>query len=79
MLYNVFRAYQGRGGEVIMGNGGSYFYANSLANESVPVQVQLRKERAFRLDPADVERRIGPETKILAITNPEAIRAGVRA
>lgn len=78
-LFDVFRAWVGTGDEVVMGDPGSYYYANTVANGGLPVRVPLRPERGFRLDPDEVEAAVTPRTKILAITNPEAPAASVHA
>ena len=76
-LFEVFRAWIEPGDEVLVGDPGSYYDANVRANGGVPVAVPLRPERGFKLDPADVEARLTPRTKMLAITNPEAPAASV--
>jgi aspartate/methionine/tyrosine aminotransferase len=76
-LYEIFRAWIEPGDEVLIGDPGSYYDANVRANGGVPVPVPLRPERGFKMDPADVEARITPRTKMLAITNPEAPAASV--
>lgn len=76
-LYDVFRAWIGPGDEVLLGDPGSYYDPNVRANGGVPVPVPLRSGRGFRMDPDDVEARITPRTKMLAITNPEAPAASV--
>lgn len=76
-LFELFRAWIEPGDEVLMGDPGSYYDANVRANGGVPVPVPLRPERGFKLDPADVEARLTPRTKVLAITNPEAPAASV--
>jgi aspartate/methionine/tyrosine aminotransferase len=76
-LFDIFRAWIDRGDEVIMGDPGSYFDANTRANGGVSVPVPLRPERGFRLDPDDVAAAITPRTKVLALTNPEAPAASV--
>lgn len=76
-LFELFRAWIEPGDEVLMGDPGSYYEANVRANGGVPVPVPLRPERGFKLDPADVEARLTPRTKVLAITNPEAPAASV--
>jgi aspartate/methionine/tyrosine aminotransferase len=76
-IYDVFRAWVGAGDEVLMGDPGSYYDANTRANGGVPVHVPLRPERGFKLDPDGVEARITPRTKVLALTNPEAPCASV--
>jgi aspartate/methionine/tyrosine aminotransferase len=76
-LFELFRAWIEPGDEVLLGDPGSYYDANVRANGGVPVPVPLRPERGFKMDPADVEARITPRTKMLAITNPEAPAASV--
>jgi aspartate/methionine/tyrosine aminotransferase len=71
-LFLTVRAYVGAGDEVIIATPGSYYEANILAAGGVPVQVPLRKERGFHLDPADVAARITPRTTMICITTPEA-------
>ncbi|MEX2356139.1 MAG: aminotransferase class I/II-fold pyridoxal phosphate-dependent enzyme [Thermaerobacterales bacterium] len=77
-LDTVFRAYVGPGDEVLMGNPGSYYYKNTIANGGVAVEIPLRKERGFRLDPAEVAARITDRTRIIALTTPEAPAAAVQ-
>lgn len=76
-LYDIFRAWVGPGDEVVMADPGSYYYANTVANGGIAVRVPLRKQRAFKLDPDEVEAHVGPHTKMLALTNPEAPTASV--
>ncbi len=71
-LYQVMRAYLCPGDEVLMGDPGSYYFANTVVNGGHPVPIPLRPERGFRLDPDEVAARITPKTKILALTNPDA-------
>lgn len=71
-LYLLFRAYIAPGDEVIMADPGSYFHPNTVANGGVPVTIPLRRERGYRLDPAEVAARITPRTKLICICSPEA-------
>jgi aspartate/methionine/tyrosine aminotransferase len=71
-LFLTMRAYVGPGDEVIMATPGSYYEANVLAAGGAPVLVPLRRERGFRLDPAEVAARITARTTMICITNPEA-------
>jgi aspartate/methionine/tyrosine aminotransferase len=76
-LYDIFRAWIEPGDEVIHGDPGSYYDANTRANGGVSVTVPLRPERGFTIDPDDVAAAITPRTKVLALTNPEAPAASV--
>lgn len=76
-LYLLFRAFVSPGDEVIMADPGSYYFANTVANGGIPVTLPLRPERGFQIDPAEIEARITPRTKLICLTNPEAPAASV--
>ena len=46
-----------------------YYYCIRLAG-GIPVNVPLRQENGFQLDPDDVKQRITPRTKMLAVNTP---------
>jgi aspartate/methionine/tyrosine aminotransferase len=72
VLFQIFAAFVEPGDEVICGTPGSYYYGNTTFQGGTPVEVPLRAERAFRLDPDEVAAAITPRTKIIALTTPEA-------
>ncbi len=66
------------GEEVIYPNPGFPIY-ESMINfvGAVPVPIQLKEEREFRLDVADLERLLTPKTKMLIINSPQNPTGGM--
>jgi aspartate aminotransferase len=61
----------GAGDEVIYPNPGFPIYESQiLANGAKPVPIQLREGRNFSFDPRELERLIGPRTKLLILNYP---------
>ena len=61
----------GAGDEVIYPVPGFPIYESQiLANGAVPVPIYLREAREFAFDPADLEAKITPQTKLLILNTP---------
>jgi aspartate/methionine/tyrosine aminotransferase len=61
----------GTGDEVIYPNPGFPIYESQiLANGAVPVPLYLREARDFAFDPAELEAKITPKTKLLILNSP---------
>ena len=61
----------GTGDEVIYPNPGFPIYESQiLANGAVPVPLYLREARDFAFDPAELEAKITPRTKLLILNSP---------
>ncbi len=71
ILFQLFSAFVGPGDEVILGTPGSYYYGNTMFQGGTPVQVPLREDRDFRMDPAEIEAAVGDRTKFIALTTPD--------
>ncbi len=80
VLFDIMQTFVDPGDEVISSRPGSptYFYYNTVLNGGVPVFIPLQPERRFKLDPRDVAARIGPRTKILALTTPDTPAGSVQ-
>ena len=71
ILFQLFATFVGPGDEVIMGTPGSYYLGNTLFQGGTPIEIPLREERAFRLDPDEIAAAITPRTKFIALTTPD--------
>jgi aspartate aminotransferase len=61
----------GKGDEVIYPNPGFPIYESQIvANGAVPVPLGLKEARDFAFDPAELEARITPKTKLLILNTP---------
>ena len=68
----------GVGDEVIYPNPGFPIYESQiLACGAVPVPLALRESRNFAFDPADLEARITPKTKLLILNSPHNPTGGI--
>ncbi len=68
----------GKGDEVINPNPGFPIYESQiLACGAVPVPLALRESRNFAFDPADLEARITPKTKLLILNSPHNPTGGI--
>ena len=68
----------GAGDEVIYPVPGFPIYESQiLANGAVPVPIYLREAREFAFDPADLEAKITPQTKLLILNTPHNPTGGV--
>lgn len=68
----------GAGDEVIYPNPGFPIYESQIvACGAKPVPVQLREERDFAFDPAELERLITPRTKLLILNTPHNPTGGI--
>ncbi len=68
----------GKGDEVIYPNPGFPIYESQiLACGAVPVPLALRESRNFAFDPADLEARITPKTKLLILNSPHNPTGGI--
>ncbi|MGE0356407.1 MAG: pyridoxal phosphate-dependent aminotransferase [Burkholderiales bacterium] len=68
----------GTGDEVIYPNPGFPIYESQIrAMGAVPVPLYLRESRGFNFDPADLEARISPLTKLLILNSPQNPTGGV--
>ncbi len=68
----------GKGDEVIYPNPGFPIYESQiLACGAVPVPLSLRESRNFAFDPADLEARITPKTKLLILNSPHNPTGGI--
>ncbi len=70
----------GAGDEVIYPNPGFPIYESQIRSHgAVPVSLHLRDARDFAFDPAELEARIGPRTKLLILNSPHNPTGGVLA
>lgn len=70
----------GAGDEVIYPNPGFPIYESQIrANGAVPVALPLREARNFAFDPADLEARLTPRTKLLILNSPHNPTGGILA
>ncbi len=70
----------GAGDEVIYPVPGFPIYESQiLANGAVPVPIYLRESRDFAFDPAELEAKITPQTKLLIINTPHNPTGGMLA
>ena len=68
----------GTGDEVIYPNPGFPIYESQIrAMGAVPVPLYLRESRGFNFDPADLEAKISPLTKLLILNSPQNPTGGV--
>jgi len=68
----------GVGDEVIYPNPGFPIYESQiLASGAVPVPLPLREARDFAFDPADLEARITPRTRLLILNSPHNPTGGI--
>jgi len=78
VMFFVILALINKGDEVIYPNPGFPIY-ESMINfvGGTPVPVQLKEEREFRFDVADLEKLITPRTKLLIINSPQNPTGGM--
>jgi aspartate/methionine/tyrosine aminotransferase len=70
----------GVGDEVIYPNPGFPIYESQIkAHGAVPVPLHLREARNFAFDPADLETRLSPRTKLLILNSPHNPTGGILA
>jgi aspartate aminotransferase len=68
----------GAGDEVIYPNPGFPIYESQIkAHGAVPVPLHLREARDFAFDPADLEAKLSPRTRLLILNSPESSRAAI--
>jgi aspartate aminotransferase len=68
----------GAGDEVIYPNPGFPIYESQIAaNGAVPVPLHLREARDFAFDPADLEAKITPRSKLLILNSPQNPTGGI--
>jgi aspartate/methionine/tyrosine aminotransferase len=68
----------GTGDEVIYPNPGFPIYESQIrAMGAVPVPLYLRESRAFNFDPAELEAKITPRTKLLILNSPQNPTGGI--
>jgi aspartate/methionine/tyrosine aminotransferase len=68
----------GAGDEVIYPNPGFPIYESQiLACGAKPVPIHLREERDFSFDPSDLERLVGPKTRLLILNYPHNPTGGL--
>ena len=68
----------GTGDEVIYPNPGFPIYESQIrAMGAVPVPLYLRESRGFNFDPADLEAKISPLTKLVILNSPQNPTGGV--
>ena len=68
----------GAGDEVVFPNPGFPIYESQIrAHGAVPVPIHLRESRNFSLDPAELEARITPKTKLLILNSPQNPTGGI--
>ena len=68
----------GTGDEVIYPVPGFPIYESQiLANGAVPVPIYLRETRQFAFDPADLEAKITPKTRLLILNTPQNPTGGI--
>jgi len=70
----------GAGDEVIYPNPGFPIYESQIvAHGAVPVPLHLREARDFAFDPAELEAKITPKTKLLILNSPQNPTGGILA
>ncbi|MGQ0577731.1 MAG: pyridoxal phosphate-dependent aminotransferase [Betaproteobacteria bacterium] len=70
----------GAGDEVIFPNPGFPIYESQIrAHGAVPVPIHLREARDFGFDPAELEAKITPKTKLLILNSPQNPTGGIVA
>jgi aspartate/methionine/tyrosine aminotransferase len=68
----------GTGDEVIYPNPGFPIYESQIrAMGAVPVPIYLRESRGFNFDPAELEAKITPRTKLLILNSPQNPTGGI--
>ncbi|HEY6864482.1 MAG TPA: pyridoxal phosphate-dependent aminotransferase [Burkholderiales bacterium] len=68
----------GVGDEVIYPNPGFPIYESQIAaHGAVPVPLHLREARGFAFDPAELEAKITPKTKLLILNSPQNPTGGI--
>ena len=68
----------GAGDEVIYPNPGFPIYESQIrAMGAVPVPIYLRESRSFNFDPAELEAKITPKTKLLILNSPQNPTGGI--
>ncbi len=68
----------GTGDEVIYPNPGFPIYESQIAaHGAVPVPLHLREARGFAFDPAELEAKITPRTKLLILNSPQNPTGGI--
>jgi len=68
----------GSGDEVIFPNPGFPIYESQIrAHGAVPVPIHLRESRNFSFDPAELETRITPKTRLLILNSPQNPTGGI--
>src|SRR4249920_319368 len=68
----------GTGDEVIYPNPGFPIYESQIkAHGAVPIPLHLREARNFAFDPADLEARLTPRTKLLILNSPHNPTGGI--
>ena len=68
----------GAGDEVIYPNPGFPIYESQIrAMGAVPVPIYLREARGFNFDPAELEAKITPRTKLLILNSPQNPTGGI--
>jgi aspartate/methionine/tyrosine aminotransferase len=68
----------GVGDEVIYPNPGFPIYESQIAaNGAVPVPLHLREARDFAFDPAELEAKITPKTKLVILNSPQNPTGGI--
>ena len=79
IAYSILSATDyGTGDEVVFPNPGFPIYESQIrAHGAVPVPIHLREARNFSFDPADLETRITPKTKLLILNSPQNPTGGI--
>ena len=68
----------GSGDEVIFPNPGFPIYESQIrAHGAVPVPIYLRESRNFSFDPAELEAKITPKTRLLILNSPQNPTGGI--
>ncbi|HEV8263077.1 MAG TPA: pyridoxal phosphate-dependent aminotransferase [Burkholderiales bacterium] len=68
----------GAGDEVVFPNPGFPIYESQIrAHGAVPVPIHLRESRDFTFDPAELEAKITPKTKLLILNSPQNPTGGI--
>jgi aspartate aminotransferase len=68
----------GTGDEVIFPNPGFPIYESQIrAHGAVPVPISLRESRDFSFDPAELEAKITPKTRLLILNSPQNPTGGI--
>jgi len=68
----------GAGDEVVFPNPGFPIYESQIrAHGAVPVPIHLRESRDFSFDPAELEAKITPKTKLLILNSPQNPTGGI--